>query len=88
MTLIPLTDTSRRPTRFPAMTIAIILLNAFVFALELVGGDAFVQQWSVIPADIAGEVRYSPARLAYDPQESFITRPFPAVNGNFPIFTL
>jgi membrane associated rhomboid family serine protease len=52
MTLIPLTDTSRRPTRFPAMTIAIILLNAFVFALELVGGDAFVQQWSVIPADI------------------------------------
>ena len=52
MTLIPLTDTSRRPTRFPAMTIAIIVLNAIVFVLELLGGDAFVQQWSVIPADI------------------------------------
>ena len=52
MTLIPLTDTSRRPTRFPAMTIAIVLLNAIVFALELLGGDAFVQHWSVIPADI------------------------------------
>ena len=52
MTLIPLTDTSRRPTRFPAMTIAIVLLNAIVFALELLGGDAFVQHWSVIPAEI------------------------------------
>jgi membrane associated rhomboid family serine protease len=52
MTLIPLIDTSRRPIRFPAMTIAIIILNAIVFALELLGGDAFVQQWSVIPAEI------------------------------------
>ncbi|HLH31639.1 MAG TPA: rhomboid family intramembrane serine protease, partial [Terriglobia bacterium] len=52
MTLIPLTDESRRPTRFPAMTTAIIAMNVFVFALEILGGDAFVQQWSVIPADI------------------------------------
>ena len=52
MTLIPLTDTSRRPTRYPAMTTAIILVNALVFALEIMGGDSFVQRWSVIPADI------------------------------------
>src|SRR5262252_9059846 len=52
MTMIPLTDTSRRPARYPAMTIAIIFVNAAVFALEILGGEAFVQQWSVIPADI------------------------------------
>jgi membrane associated rhomboid family serine protease len=50
--MIPLGDVSRRPTRFPVVTIAIILVNAFVFLLELTGGDAFVKQWSVIPADI------------------------------------
>ena len=50
--MIPLGDASRRPTRFPVATIAIIVVNAFVFLLELSGGDAFVKQWSVIPADI------------------------------------
>jgi membrane associated rhomboid family serine protease len=50
--LIPLTDASRRPSRFPAVTTAIIIVNALVFLIELQGGEAFVQQWSVIPADI------------------------------------
>jgi membrane associated rhomboid family serine protease len=50
--MIPLGDTSRRPSRFPIVTAAIIFANAFVFLLELMGGDAFVEQWSVIPADI------------------------------------
>jgi membrane associated rhomboid family serine protease len=50
--MIPLGDASRRPTRVPVVTIAIIVVNAFVFLLELSGGDAFVKQWSVIPADI------------------------------------
>ena len=27
-------------------------MNALVFVMELMGGDAFVKQWSVIPADI------------------------------------
>jgi membrane associated rhomboid family serine protease len=53
MTMIPLTDTSRRPARYPAMTTAIILMNVLVFVLEIMGGESFVQQWSVIPADIA-----------------------------------
>src|SRR5215471_53756 len=52
MMLIPLTDASRRPTRLPVVTAAIIALNVLMFVLELAGGDAFVQNWSVIPADI------------------------------------
>jgi membrane associated rhomboid family serine protease len=50
--MIPLSDASRRPSRLPVVTTAIIVANAIVFLLELMGGDAFVQQWSVIPADI------------------------------------
>jgi membrane associated rhomboid family serine protease len=52
MSMIPLSDTSRRPIRYPVMTTLIILMNALVFALEIRGGDAFVRQWSLIPADI------------------------------------
>ena len=52
MSIIPLADASRRPKRFPVVTAAIILLNAIVFLFELLGGEPFVKQWSVIPADI------------------------------------
>jgi membrane associated rhomboid family serine protease len=52
MSAIPLGDSSRRPRRFPAATAAIILINAVVFVMELTGGEAFVKQWSVIPADV------------------------------------
>jgi membrane associated rhomboid family serine protease len=50
--MIPLADTSRRPRRFPIVTTAIILVNALVFFMELAGGEAFVRQWSVIPANV------------------------------------
>ena len=50
--MIPLSDASRRPTHFPTVTTCIILVNFFVFVLELMGGDAFVIQWSAIPAQI------------------------------------
>ena len=50
--LIPLTDVSRRPTRVPVVTALIILVNVVVFLLELMRGDAFVIEWSVIPAQI------------------------------------
>ena len=50
--MIPLSDDSRRPQRFPAVTTVVILANAIVFFMELTGGDSFVRQWSVIPADI------------------------------------
>jgi membrane associated rhomboid family serine protease len=51
--MIPLADASRRPERFPVITAAIIVVNVVGFALELMGGEAFVKQWSAIPADIA-----------------------------------
>jgi membrane associated rhomboid family serine protease len=35
------------------VTLAIILVNALVFLLELAGGDAFINQWSFVPADIS-----------------------------------
>jgi len=50
--MIPLGDASRRPVRIPVVTILIVLVNAFVFVRELIGGDAFVNQWSAIPAQI------------------------------------
>jgi rhomboid family protein len=50
--LIPLTDASRRPVRIPVVTGFIILVNVLVFLLELLRGDAFVMQWSAIPAQI------------------------------------
>ena len=49
---IPLRDISRRPTHRPVITVAIIAINVFVFVLELAGGEAFILQWSVIPAQI------------------------------------
>ncbi|HZP64226.1 MAG TPA: rhomboid family intramembrane serine protease [Terriglobales bacterium] len=50
--LIPLSDASRRPVRLPVVTSFIIALNVFVFLLELMRGDAFVMQWSAIPAQV------------------------------------
>jgi membrane associated rhomboid family serine protease len=56
--LIPLTDASRRPRSFPVVTIAIIAVNVLVFLLELAGGDAFVTQWSLIPAEVVAGHRW------------------------------
>jgi membrane associated rhomboid family serine protease len=50
--MIPLGDASRRPERFPAVTAAIIVVNALVFGLELTGGEPFIMQWSEVPATI------------------------------------
>src|SRR5215469_10319391 len=50
--LIPLGDASRRPASIPVVTGAIILVNACVFVLELLRGDAFVAQWCAVPAEI------------------------------------
>jgi membrane associated rhomboid family serine protease len=51
-TLIPLGDASRRPLHPSLVTGSIILVNVFVFILELMGGEPFVTRWSVVPADI------------------------------------
>ncbi len=50
--MIPLGDASRRPIHFPQMTLAIIGVNVFVFILELIGGEDFINYWSLIPANI------------------------------------
>ena len=50
--LIPLSDASRRPVNMPVVTVLIILVNVFVFVLELMNGEAFVVKWSAVPADI------------------------------------
>ena len=51
-TVVPLSDASRRPRHFPAVTALIILINVAVFVAELMRGDAFVLKWAVVPADI------------------------------------
>jgi membrane associated rhomboid family serine protease len=55
---IPLRDISRRPAHRPVVTISIILINVVVFFLELAGGEPFVLQWAVIPADIVAGQRW------------------------------
>jgi len=50
--MIPLGDASRRPLRFPIITTLLISANALVFMLELIGGNAFITRWSLVPADI------------------------------------
>ena len=56
--LIPISDATRRPARIPVVTILIIIINAFVFVLELGGGQAFVTQGSVVPAEIVAGHRW------------------------------
>src|SRR5262245_36039374 len=51
--MIPLGDASRRPVRMPVVTLAIIVVNVLVFLLELAGGDAFINQWAFVPADLS-----------------------------------
>lgn len=50
--MIPLGDASRRPLRLPIVTISIVAANSLAFLLELAGGDAFINRWSLVPADI------------------------------------
>jgi len=51
-TVIPLGDVSRRSRGFAWVTALIIAANAYVFLLELGGGEAFVGRWAVIPVRI------------------------------------
>lgn len=50
--LIPLGDASRRLERIPIVTALMIVANVLVFVMELMGGDAFVNAWCAIPAQI------------------------------------
>jgi membrane associated rhomboid family serine protease len=50
--MFPVQDETRRPSQAPIVNLLIIGINVIVFLLELGGGDAFVNQWSAVPADI------------------------------------
>jgi membrane associated rhomboid family serine protease len=50
--MIPLSDASRRPLHLPFATVLIIVANFLVFFVELVAGDAFINQWSLVPAQV------------------------------------
>ena len=52
MAIVPLSDESRKPSRFPIVTASLIAANVVVFLLEVVGGEAFVTGWALVPADI------------------------------------
>ena len=47
--MIPLGDVSRPRGQVAFVTILIIVVNVYVFLLELGGGNRFVYKWSVIP---------------------------------------
>jgi membrane associated rhomboid family serine protease len=51
--MIPLSDSDRRPLRFPVITALIIGVNAVMFILELINGQPFIVRWSLIPSEIA-----------------------------------
>ncbi len=51
--MIPLNDEGAEESReFPYVNIAIIVLNFLMFGVELIGGDAIVNGWSLIPKEI------------------------------------
>jgi len=50
--MIPLGDVSRPRGQFAFVTTLVILVNVYVFLLELQGGNRFVYTWSAIPARI------------------------------------
>jgi membrane associated rhomboid family serine protease len=50
--MIPLSDASRRTLHLPVATALIVLANFLVFFVELVAGDAFINQWSLVPAQV------------------------------------
>jgi membrane associated rhomboid family serine protease len=51
--MFPLGDASRRLRGFPTVTAVLILANAFVFMLELAGGDRFILAWALVPAEVS-----------------------------------
>lgn len=51
--MIPLADVSRRPRRFPIVTLSIVVINVAVFILELLNGNSFVEKWALTPATVS-----------------------------------
>jgi len=47
--MFPIGDDNSARRTFPVVTYGLIALNVLFFLVELSGGDAFIQQWSVVP---------------------------------------
>jgi membrane associated rhomboid family serine protease len=51
--MLPLSDRgAEQPRGFPIINVSIIVLNFLMFGVELMGGDAIVNGWSLIPKEI------------------------------------
>jgi len=48
--MFPIGDDNSARRSFPIVTVALIAINVLVFLLELQSGDAFIREWSFIPA--------------------------------------
>ncbi len=60
--MLPLGDDDSSRRTFPIVTYALIALNVLMFLVELSNGDAFINQWSFVPA-----------RFAANPGSEFLT---------------
>jgi len=60
--MLPIGDDDSARRTVPVVTYALIVINVLFFLVELSGGDAFIQRWSVVPA-----------RLLANPAADFIT---------------
>jgi membrane associated rhomboid family serine protease len=60
--MLPLGDDNSTRRTFPIFTYGLIALNVLIFLVELSSGDAFIEQWSFVPA-----------RFAAQPGSQFIT---------------
>jgi membrane associated rhomboid family serine protease len=50
--MIPLRDETRRPTRFPLITVGLIVANILAFVWELASTDAAIVKLTVVPAEL------------------------------------
>lgn len=60
--MFPIGDDNRMRRSTPVVTYVLIVINVFVFLLELSSGDAFITQWAFVPS-----------RFLADPAGDFIT---------------
>ena len=50
--MIPLGDASRRPVRFPLVTVGLVVANLFAFAWEIGASDEAITAFAVVPAQL------------------------------------
>ena len=53
--MFPIGDEDRPRKFFPLVTIALLLVNVFVFYLEVTRGQAFIDRWAFVPSQFASD---------------------------------